>query len=72
MSRLSDWYRVSAGHYWRGCREQIIRHSRALAHRAGQERAGWYYRRLKPTGAVVMGPYKTLRAAVKAAPKRRS
>ena len=64
-----DWYRAAAGHYWRGLREQIMYRSPVLAHNIGQERAGWYYRRLKPSGQVVRGPFATLRAAMRAAKK---
>jgi hypothetical protein len=65
-----DWYRAGAGHYWRGLQEQIMRRSLAMARRIGENRAGWYCRRLKPSGQVVKGPYKTLRAAKRAANRK--
>ena len=66
---MTDWYRVSAGHYWRGLREQIMYRSLRRAQVIGQERAGWYYRRLKPSGQVVRGPFATLAKAMRAAKK---
>lgn len=71
MSHPSDWFRVSAGHYWRGCREQIMYRNREWAASIGEEHAGWYYRRLLPTRQVVRGPYRTFARAVRAAPKQR-
>jgi len=72
MSRPSDWFCLYAGHYNRGMREQIMRRSLRMAQAIGQERAGWYYRRLLPTRQVVKGPFKTFAAAVRAAPRRRA
>ena len=66
---MTDWYRVAAGHYWRGLREQIMYRSLVLAHNIGQERAGWYYRRLLPTRQVVRGPFRTLAKAMRATKK---
>ena len=51
--------------------DKVVVPAEVMARQIGEERAGWYYRRLKPTGAVVKGPYKTLAAAVKAAPNRK-
>lgn len=71
MSARADWFRFSAGHYWRGLREQIMYRSREFAYMIGEEHAGWYYRRLLPTRQVVRGPYRTFARAVRAAPKQR-
>ena len=63
---MIDWYRASAGHYCRGPREQIMYRNLEWAQRIGQERAGWYYRRMLPTRQVVRGPYRTMREAMEA------
>jgi hypothetical protein len=66
---VTDWYRASAGHYWRGLREQIMYRNREWAAAIGQEHAGWYYRRLLPTRRVVKGPFATLAQAMRAVKK---
>ncbi len=71
MSHPADWYRASAGHYWRGLNEQIMYRNREWAARIGRSAPGGYYRRMSVAGQVVKGPYKTFKAAVKAAPSRR-